>query len=975
MAIPAAAQTPFGTTLDFLRHVLPPEPICYIAWVYEGRFRHSHFTGALDQAVNRGRWLAQQGHNTYFALAGFKQATHLNKFGKPSAYRQQENVKSIRTLILDVDNKDYGSLVETLTAFQAAYAKSNMPPPSYIVDSGGGIHVYWLLEEPMDEPEHRKRSLLLANLFKGLGLVADYQCTKDSARVLRLPGTFNFKYDPPTEVRLLTPFQGYTDPVRLDEVLGTAAASNVVALQFDPNMRSAMALDIGNQTLMGSHKKVESSFAKIIENCPTVAASIATAGANDGYPLWKNLLHLAAFTEDGHDFIHQFSSGHPGYTYEGTVDKFEESVQARTDRGAQVGPTTCNSFNEDSPACRACQWWGKIKSPFSLGIPTPVESAAKADDPTYVRNGATYRKISVADEDDPTSMLEIEQRVADFEMTNFVVARFGLLKETLLTFTIKEQDHTFQITIPTPDISDTKSPALSRELALRSIMMAPKEVLAFRGVLMAWVNTLRAREAAGGGNQLDTSGYGWCQQGNDLVSAFAYCGTVYHQDGRTVPGVPHEAMADAYTPMGTLGPWRAAAEALCADERMPIHAVLAAAFAAPLMRYFPDTPSFTLSLVSSASGVGKSTALRVAAAVWGEPTRSMRQLNDTPNALLRHMALARDMPAYWDDIRGERRVDGFLEVMFQLTQGREKERLTRSAKTSPAGILRTILTVASNSSVLDRVSDRDRTSDATARRVLEFRLGPLGTATMDQAQREIFHAVKSNYGHAGDMIARWLPQNEAKVLAWRDQLLGFLQKQVGATNEDRFWVDACCAILIGGLIAKEMGLAPIRVQALGTFLIEHLKSQKVAVVEGVQLAAEELLQSILFANQDYILRCEDTGQPLPTKSGKVKLSGNRVVEAAPRRSTVAVEINRLPREVVITHSAVEHFLATRRNSQHTAGSVYTALEERYKVTRERRTPGKGTPYTSGQAMCRVIRFPTDEAFAEVLPPAKEAEDA
>ena len=342
----------------------------------------------------------------------------------------------------------------------------------------------------------------------------------------------------------------------------------------------------------------------------------------------------------------------------------------------------------------------------------------------------------------------------------------------------------------------------------------------------------------------------------------------------------------------------------------------------------------------------------------------MRQLNDTTNALVRHMAMARDMPAYWDDIRGDRRVDGFLEVMFQLTQGREKERLTRSAKTSPVGILRTILTVASNSSVLERITDRDRTSDATARRVLEFKLAPMANTKMDQAKRDIFHAAKTNYGHAGQMVAAWLPQNEASILAWKDHILTMLQAQSRADSEDRFWIDACAAILMGALIANKLGLAPIDFKALTAFLLTHIRRQKVVVTEDVLLAAEDLLADFLAVNSDYTIRCAKNTKN-PHKRGRATTRAP-LVESHPKRGVTEVEINMDAREVIFSAPAVNHYLNSRKSSSHTAQSLVTALENHYSVTHEKRTLGRGTPFSSGQRCCRVLTFATDKKFVEII---------
>jgi hypothetical protein len=71
-------------------------------------------------------------------------------------------------------------------------------PPSMIVASGSGsnAHAYWALTNPIaiDELEH-------ANLRLAITLNADLKCA-DAARILRPPGTLNFKHEPPSPVQL-----------------------------------------------------------------------------------------------------------------------------------------------------------------------------------------------------------------------------------------------------------------------------------------------------------------------------------------------------------------------------------------------------------------------------------------------------------------------------------------------------------------------------------------------------------------------------------------------------------------------------------------------------------------------------------------------------------------------------------------------------------------------------------------------------
>ena len=111
----------------------------------------------------------------------FGAATREERSGKGSA------VRFATALWADIDS-DVGR--EGLKRFELE--------PSIIVGSGSGenVHAYWLLAEPIpaDEAEALMRALALR-------IGSDPHVT-DRARILRVPGTLNYKHHPPTSVTL-----------------------------------------------------------------------------------------------------------------------------------------------------------------------------------------------------------------------------------------------------------------------------------------------------------------------------------------------------------------------------------------------------------------------------------------------------------------------------------------------------------------------------------------------------------------------------------------------------------------------------------------------------------------------------------------------------------------------------------------------------------------------------------------------------
>ncbi len=140
------------------------------------------------------------GTNVYFGVNPCTSIPETNAAGErkpPSKVRgRKAYIAALNCLYAEFDAKDFGgSLDETL-----AHVLDLTVPPSVIVASGGGFHAYWLLDEPfiLDTPEKRARAVDVQARWQAF--VGGDKNAKDIARVLRVPGTLNYKYEPPRPV-------------------------------------------------------------------------------------------------------------------------------------------------------------------------------------------------------------------------------------------------------------------------------------------------------------------------------------------------------------------------------------------------------------------------------------------------------------------------------------------------------------------------------------------------------------------------------------------------------------------------------------------------------------------------------------------------------------------------------------------------------------------------------------------------------
>lgn len=98
-----------------------------------------------------------------------------------------DNVMSVNALWVDIDCVKQG-----LPGQQVIDALEFLPHrPTIIINSGGGLHAYWMLEEPVDPQDDRER---LTQALRALVhiLAGDIRCA-EVARIMRLPGTMNSK--------------------------------------------------------------------------------------------------------------------------------------------------------------------------------------------------------------------------------------------------------------------------------------------------------------------------------------------------------------------------------------------------------------------------------------------------------------------------------------------------------------------------------------------------------------------------------------------------------------------------------------------------------------------------------------------------------------------------------------------------------------------------------------------------------------
>jgi len=774
---------------EFLGVVLPPTGEYYAARLSpNGKMRQTKFND-LDQLTAALYKAKSERVDTYYATGTFKGS------------RKADDLDRKKSWYIDIDCKPGGQYPDKPTAIKAikaAVATGKLPAPTLIVDSGNGYHLYWAIFDTVTGKQWKHYALALEGACVMSGLLVDTVVTKDAARILRVPGTNNWKnpaqpiqcqvkskqatpYDFNHLAKLLNPYLQGPAPV--------APIAPVGDIQLD-DLSSGMPEGFTPQPAQN-----------MMEKCPLMADQVARGGEGTSEGLWFGILHALAFTSDGHEWLHAISENHATYTPQLAEAKW--NARRVVVQAGNTGPTKCATFSQQSEICASCEFSGKISSPLLLTHPTTSAKLDPNEMPYPWRNSPNTKYIERADDD-------TWEPVIPMHMTDLKVGYSNC--ETQLKFTLDGK----RIDTKLDMFVDKRT--MFTMLGSNGIAMSDNAINELRQIMTAWIQKIRGA----GAMTASIKSYGWTKDG------FHVAGTHYQADGTQSPTFKLEqALADIYTPEGDLAPWQACANHLLSQDRPAAWAVVASAFSAPLIGH-TGVVGTIMSIVSPESGTGKSTAMKTAQAVWGHPTKGMSGLDDTANSVAHKLGSICNLPSYWDEIREKGdEVSKFMKLLFRLSQGKDKSRLNSNIQQRTAGDWSTILILASNDPLIDHMNAEVSNSDAGAARLFELTAPVINDPTMTSAAaRHFYDKMMRNYGNAGVVYAQKLATNRKAVQQLVRKVDKALDISLNTSAEERFWVATMACLIVGAQLATTWDIAKFDVPALKKYLIVEFKRMR-----------------------------------------------------------------------------------------------------------------------------------------------------
>ena len=283
---------------------------------------------------------------------------------KTYAKRFHENVGACNCLWADVDVKpNDGNAYETKAklskAFQQFLLSSHLPFPNLIVRSGrGGLHLYWLFARLLTPDEWRPFAQALVNAAEAHGFKIDAVCTTDICRLLRIPGTENFKTDPPLPVTLAYD-DGETYTVEalqqaLEPYWGKGARGGRAGGSTHGSKPGSKSGGI-NDDLSGGMKRAypPANIDEVAKHCPFVADTLAAGGKNlvDDHQ-WHAVVALSCHCDDPSKTAHRLCEKNQHYDYDGCEAKLMEAQNSGTHTHASGRRSANTSSGWARPSAR-----------------------------------------------------------------------------------------------------------------------------------------------------------------------------------------------------------------------------------------------------------------------------------------------------------------------------------------------------------------------------------------------------------------------------------------------------------------------------------------------------------------------------------------------------------------------------------------------------------------------------------------------
>jgi hypothetical protein len=818
---------------------------------------YNQFADSIDEVLGLIEITKNKNHHVFVAPGSFNEKV-----------RKAENCIFYRSLFLDLDvgedkfKKEDGYLTK-LDAIVALdkFLKDNELPPPVVIDTGTGIHAYWLFKESIPFNEYKPVALKFKTLAT-TQMFADKAVMADGGRIMRCPNTYNYKTDPPSPTGFISDtiyqysFQAFKDflGTTQDDIDADIFAS--VNKGLDDDTRALLKLDnysynfseLVNRSFNGTGCN---QIKNILVNAKTISRD-----------LWAGGLTIAVKCVDGDTAIHKMSDDYDGYDYNVTIrtaNSFEK-------------PRTCEWFKETEPEfCEGCQYANKIKTPISLARelkvePAPIveptkEQLAVATRPIFpgflkpfVRgeNGGIYfvpppkvDKDGISHSEDP--VLVIPHDLYPIQRLYSVIDGECLTMRLLLP-----NDGVREFLLPMKDVyAQDKFKAI---MAGQGVLYNPAMINHLTQYIIKWGQYMVEKIQA----DIMRMQMGWTEDRVDEAlwakKSFVVGNKEIQHDGteRVAASSPYvRGLAKLLTPNGTYERWQESANKLNYDG-LELHAfIMLGGFGSTLMPY-TSTSGVAVSLLGR-SGCAKTGALYSALSVFGNP-KDLSIFDATDNGMTGRYLGLHNLMLGVDEI-GNKDPKVLSQLIHKVSHGKAKIRMQAStnAEREYEQSASLIATFTTNESIYNKLEGLKATPDGEVARLIEFFVKQpeiLSGIEGSIIGRQIFDAFRFNYGHAGPIfIKEVLKLGDKYILDTMEYWSNRFAKDFNVSDSVyRFYENLIQANMTAGTIAVNAGIVNIDLERVYNAVIKEMIFIKEKVVGVNKVDYQSILGDFINKN-------------------------------------------------------------------------------------------------------------------------------
>jgi hypothetical protein len=811
-------------TNDFLSAVLPPNGSYCVVGLSEGGSPRQKFVGSIEEVEKLAAKLVQDNYNAYFALASFTD---------PKEGRTSKNAKQFKSFFIDIDcgtGKPYADQAEGMTALKKFVKDAKLPKPT-VVNSGRGVHAYWVLAEPMDRDEWKPLAEGLKLLCERHKLEADPSVTADSARILRIPGTFNYKdLENPLTVEVIVTGSQVDNSIFKDLFkLEDDVFAGMVGKPFVPRQMDAMTL-----ALMGnSVSRFKTILIKSAEGtgCPQILNIYENQGTIEE-PLWRGGLSIAQACLDRDKAIHAISNKHPSYSADETDRKANETK----------GPYTCATFKKLNPTlCQGCPH--TFTSPIQLGkeiaeateedneVTIPAEE--EGEEPTQYtipkypfpffrgKVGGIYTrsKNPETDEEEETLIYPYDfyvvKRMKDPDQGELLLMRLHLPKDGVQEFTIP-----LTAVLAKDRFRDT--------IASHGLAVLGKKQDLLMAYITRWVEDLQASTKA----ETARRQFGWLPDNSGFIlGSKEITATEIKYSPPTAATLP---LVPLFNEKGDFHIWKDVVNAYARPDMEAKAFALFMGFGNVLLR-LTDLEGYLLSLKSQGSGSGKTTILHAVSSIYGHPKDSLMQVKDTYNQKMQRIGTFQNIPILLDEMTNMP-PEQKSNLAYDITQGRAKNRMKSQENAERINITRwaTGMITTSNRSLRDDLLSIKAFPEGELMRIMELHI--FNDANDDPVwARNHFSRLYKNYGHAIYPFMQYVVGNLPEVVEFLAKMQAKIEAEAHIKSNERYWSAMAAIGIVGGIIARRLGIIDIDHIPVQKYITKHIKDSR---VQNLMMMAE-----------------------------------------------------------------------------------------------------------------------------------------